>query len=66
MSISQIGRPGTNNRQVICIDTGTLYSSVTEAAKAMNVLVSRMYKACGSYTKTINGMTFKFKDWYDK
>ena len=62
MSISRTGKPGTNNRSVICLETSVVYDSVSSAAKHFGCSPSKIYRVCQGKRKTTRGFSFRFKD----
>lgn len=45
-SLRQMGRPGTNNREVFCVEMNTKYSSIAEAHKITRVNKSSIVNCC--------------------
>lgn len=59
--ISQVMQKKTGKQtQVYCIETKELFSSLQEAAKAMNVGAQSIMKNCQGKTKTCKGKHFKY------
>lgn len=62
--INGLGRPGTTNKAVICINTEIIYESATAAAKAINATNSAVLESCRG-TRGVNrakGYYFAFVD----
>jgi hypothetical protein len=57
ITLSAIHR--SNRKRVECIDTGEIYSSITDAARAAGVTVGSMSEACRGLSKTCVGRTFR-------
>lgn len=49
-----------NSIKVICINTNTIYDSVTTASKALNIDASGIVKACKGKIKTVKGLEFRY------
>lgn len=64
--INGLGRPGTNNRSVICINTGIVYESATAAAKAINAVPSSILDCCRGKTNRAKGYYFAFVEDIDR
>lgn len=47
-------------RQVVCVDTGVVYSSIKEASLQTGAHTSHMSAVCKGKRKTTNGLTFKY------
>ena len=47
---------------VVCVETGIVYSSITEAAKELGVSRPAVAYVCHGKTKSIKGLTFQFVD----
>lgn len=55
-----LGRPGTNNRQVICINTGIIYDSATAAGKEIGATHTSILDCCYGKTNRAKGYYFAF------
>lgn len=53
---------GKNAKAVICVETGTLYSSVTEAAESIGVTRMAISRVLRGITKTSGGYHWEFTD----
>jgi group I intron endonuclease len=53
---------GKTTKAVICIETGTLYSSVTEAAKSIGIAKSNIAAVCRHRRETTGGYHWKYAD----
>lgn len=51
---------GTGKKAVKCVDTGDVYSSITEAAKDIGVSVPNLSRVLSGRRKTIKKLHFKF------
>ena len=47
---------------IVCVETGIVYSSITEAAKELGVSRTAVAYVCHGKTKSIKGLTFRFVD----
>lgn len=50
----------TKSKQVICIETGVVYSSIKQAAKELNLQTSKISNVCNGKRKKTGGLTFRF------
>lgn len=54
------GANAYNSRKVVCIETGEIFNSSGEAARALNLIQSSISAVCLGKRKTTGGLTFKF------
>ena len=47
-------------KRIICIDTGIIFESITEAARILGFNQANLSKVCNGHRETINGLKFKF------
>ena len=64
--ISGLGRPGTTNKAVICINTGIVYDTVLAAAKAIGASSSAVSGCCHGITNRAKGYYFAFVEDIDR
>lgn len=62
MSEAHKGQIPRNRKAVFCVETGTLYSSCAEAAKATGVVRQSISKAACGWLKTAGGYHWKYAD----
>ena len=48
------------NKKVLCVDTGKIFNSITEASKYYNVNFINISMCCRGITQTCNKMKWKF------
>ena len=48
------------NKQIICIETGKIYKSQSEAARQLGLDSGNISKVCNGKAKTTGGLTFRF------
>lgn len=48
------------SKQIICLETGTCYSSLTLASKTLNINIGNISQACRGAYKTAGGYHFKY------
>ena len=51
-----------NKRKVICVETGIIYDSITEAARHNNISLQSIHRVCQNKRKTTGGFHWKFAD----
>lgn len=61
MSITRKGRPAQNKRKVICVDTGQVFPSITEAAKQLSASPSSICNCLSRRTKTAGGYRWRYE-----
>lgn len=81
LSLNSAGRPGRsltdeekahlsevapNKRKVICVETGTIYDSVSEAARCHNVKLQSIQRVCKGKRKMTAGFHWKYADELDE
>lgn len=49
-----------SRKRVLCVDTGRIYESATEAAKDLNVSLSGISQACHGVYESVKGYHFKY------
>ena len=47
-------------KKVKCVESGIVYSSIDECAKAMNLKKFSIYKVCNGQRKTYKNMKFEY------
>ena len=74
MSVAKLGIPLSDEHKatlsasvqtkkpVVCIETGTIYESITEAARCLKSKHSNIKRACQFPTRTAGGYHWRFKD----
>lgn len=62
MSLVRIGRVGTNNRRAICVETGQIFGSLTEASIIFNTTPSKISRVCTGKRKSTRGHSFRYGD----
>lgn len=60
ISESLIGRDGTHKKRVICVETGVVYNSLTEAAIDRNVFISNLCTCLSGRLKTTGGVHWEY------
>ena len=60
ISKSKIGKPSKKAKEIICIETQTIYKSSCEAAKILGFAQSSINECCNGKLKTVNGYHFCF------
>lgn len=53
-------KPKTNNKKIICIDTGEIYNSLTEASNKLNINISNLSSVCNGKRNFVGGLRFAF------
>jgi DNA-binding MarR family transcriptional regulator len=59
LSKSLKGRNPSHSTKIICLETGIIYNSITEAAKKLNLDKSNISKVIRGKAKTSGKLTFK-------
>lgn len=54
--------PAPNNRSVICVETGNIYSSLRLAGESIGLGSSAIYNCCRGRTKTAGGFHWKYAE----
>lgn len=60
MKASKLGGKAYNSKPVMCIETGIVYGSTGEAARALNLQQTSISAICLGKRKSTGGFTFKF------
>ena len=60
MSIAKKGKPGPRSKKVICVETGMVFNSITEAAHNLNISRQSVRDVCHGKHKTAGGYHWKF------
>lgn len=56
------GKPSHSRKKVLCITNNTVYESLTEAAKILNLNLSNISSVCRGIAKQTKGYVFRFLD----
>lgn len=64
--INGLGRPGTNNRPTICINTGVVYESCSAAAKAISASHGSVSECCRGKVDRVKGYYFAYLEDLEK
>lgn len=62
MQAAHMGQKAYNARQVLCLNTGTIYGSTGEAARVLGLVQSSISAVCLGNRKSTGGLTFKYVD----
>lgn len=60
---SQVGKTGYNNNQskeILCVTTGMVYGSLSEASRDLNIPFQNISKVCLGKRHTAHGLSFKY------
>ena len=60
MSAASKGRPAANRKSVVCIDTGIIYDSATEAATATGTQTTNIIKVCNGKRSRTGGYVWRY------
>lgn len=60
------GENSATSKPIICINTGKIFCSITEASKNLNLFVSRISAVCNGKNKHTKGYVFMFLSEYKK
>jgi hypothetical protein len=55
-----LGAKSAKARKVLCVETGTIYGALSEAATAIGIHYSNIAKVCAGKHKTAGGYTWKY------
>ena len=55
-----LGKPAVNRRAVLCVTTGEVFNSITEAAIKLNLYRQHIGKVCSGKLKTTGGYRFTY------
>lgn len=61
-SMAKLGKPALNRKAVLCIDTGIVYASSTEAARDCHVIATNVRKCCRGERPHTCGYHFQYVD----
>lgn len=61
-SLAKLGKPAHNRKAVMCLDTGIVYASSTEAASGCNVIAANVRKCCRGERPHTCGYHFQYVD----
>ena len=62
VSLAKMGCEGTGKREVVCIETGIVYSSLAEASKQTGANISKICEVCRGNRHTSGGYHWKYKE----
>lgn len=60
LSIAKTGCEGHGKRKVICIETGKIYDSLTQASKEEHVNMGKLVEVCKHHRKTTGGLHWEY------
>lgn len=60
VSLAKMGCEGTGKRKVICIDSGTVYESITEASRETGAQMSKIIEVCKHHRKATLGQRWEY------
>lgn len=56
------GKPSQFRERVLCVDTGEIFESVTDASEKLNLILSKIAAVCRGTRGTTGGLRFKYLD----